>query len=319
MEKIRNSLEAMSFYTPRSKILSYQERRSTLEKLYQVIDMNSELIHQALKKDLGKSKFEAYIGEIDFVLNDIRHSLKNLKKWMRPKRVWTSLTLFPVRSYIYHEPLGKILIIGPWNYPFQLILTPLVGALAAGNTAVLKPSEVSEHTSVMLQKIISENFDPSVISIIEGGVEETTFLLEQNFDHIFFTGNAVVARMIMEKAAKNLTPVTLELGGKSPCLIFTEKLDLAAKRVVWGKFFNCGQTCVAPDYILISKEDKDTFVKYCDKWIRHFYGQNIKENEDYGRIINHRHFDRLNGYLGEDVQVLIGGECVRESNYIAQQ
>ncbi len=289
-------------------LLPLDKRVQILNKLHQTIDENSELICHALAKDLKKSQFESYVSEIDFVLSEIDYALKNIRKWARPKRVGTPLPFFPAKSYIYPTPLGKVLIIAPWNYPFMLSFSPLVGAVAAGNQVILKPSEVSAHTSSAIHKIITENFDQGIIAVCEGGVAETTELLDQKFDHIFYTGNGHVAKIVLEKASKHLTPVTLELGGKSPCLIFTaDKLDLAAKRVVWGKFFNCGQTCVAPDYILIPGNLKADFIASAIKWITHFYGNEPLDSADYGKIINQRHYARLDAVINAD-DVIFGNK-----------
>ena len=299
-----------SFFKTTEQI-SIERRIEILKNLKNVIQANEEAIKKALIKDLGRSEFEAYVGDIGYTLHEIDQHIKNIRKWTRPKKVRTSLLFFPAKSYILSRPLGKILIIGPWNYPFQLLIIPLIGAISAGNRAILKPSEISKETSQVVKKIISENFDPLEIRVIEGGVEETTFLLEQNFDHIFYTGNGAIGSIVMEKAAKNLTPVTLELGGKSPALVFTKNIDLAAKRVIWGKFFNTGQTCVAPDYVLISKEDKKEFIRLCKKWIEIFYGKDPLLSADYGAIINERHFSRLTNYL-EGAVILYGGNISKE-------
>lgn len=282
------------------------ERKRILRLLKSTIESYSEEIQVALNKDLGKSSFESYISEIDFVVHEIDTALKKLERWASPKKVPSSLAFFPVKSFIYPEPFGTVLIIGPWNYPFQLILAPLVGAISAGNCVIIKPSEVSSHTAQVLLRIFSQELS-SFVGCILGGVEETTELLNQKFDYIFYTGNAHVGQIVLEKAARFLTPVALELGGKSPCFVFNRNLDLTAKRVIWGKFFNAGQTCVAPDYVLIKKEDVNPFVLYCEKWLRHFYGIQIEKSPDYGKIINEKHFTRLESYL-EGQEILLGGD-----------
>ena len=232
----------------------YQNRIALLRKLKEVILSNKDKIYGALKKDLNKCEFEAYVSETGLLIKDIDFVVKKLKRWMRPNRIKTPLIHFPAKSYIYHEPYGTILIIAPWNYPLQLLISPLIGALSAGNTAIIKPSEIARNTSHVVAEIIGKHFDPEVVSVVEGSVQETTHLLNEHFDYIFYTGSAKVGKIVMENAARHLTPITLELGGKSPCLIFGDvDLDLAAKRIVWGKFFNNGQTCVSPDYVIIQK------------------------------------------------------------------
>lgn len=296
---------------------SYNSRIEVLTKLKELILLNSKEIEDALFKDLGKGRFESHISEIDFTISEINHLLKNLKRMMKPTRVKSPLVHFPSKSYIHKEPLGKILVISPWNYPFQLLLSPAVGALAAGNTVVLKPSEIASATSKVITKIINKNFRNDLIICIEGGVEETTLLLENKFDHIFYTGNSSVGRIVAGKAANFLTPVTLELGGKSPCFIFGDvDLNITAKRVVWGKFFNAGQTCVAPDYVIIEENLKEEFVKKCEKYIKSFYGKSPEKSKDFGRIINERHFDRLNKLIVKE-DLLIGGDSDRETKYIS--
>lgn len=305
---IQQVLEKQNLLITQRPLQSLDKREQTLRKLYQAIENNSESICMALAKDLKKSTFESYVSEIDFVLSEIRYALKKLRKWARPKRVGTPLPFFPAQSYVYPTPLGKVLIIAPWNYPFMLALSPLVGAIAAGNQAIVKPSELSVHTSAIIHKIITETFDQGLIAVCEGGVAETTELLEQRFDHIFYTGNGQVAKIILEKAARHLTPITLELGGKSPCLVFTrDRLDLAAKRVIWGKFFNCGQTCVAPDYILIPGGLKADFVASAERWIKRFYGNDPLQSDDYGKIINQRHYARLDSLINEG-DVILGNQ-----------
>lgn len=295
---------------------SHQARIEILTKLKNVIKDSSDEIESALKKDLGKGSFETYISEIDYVINEIDHISHKLSKWMKPKRVSSSLAFFPAKSFIHSEPFGTILVIAPWNYPFQLLFAPIVGALAAGNTIIAKPSEISGETSKVVAKIVNENFDPRLLKVIEGAVPETTELLEQRFDYIFYTGSGNVGKIILEKAAKNLTPVTLELGGKSPCAVYTDEIDLSAKRIVWGKYFNAGQTCVAPDYVIMPEEKIEEFVLSCKKWIEKFYGENTQQSGDYGRIINENHFERLESYLGE-CEVLVGGETDKASLYIS--
>lgn len=273
-------------------------------------------IIEALKEDLNKSEFESYATEIGIILEEINIIQRGLKKWAKPKRVKTPIKHFLSHSYIYTEPYGVALIISPWNYPFQLAFAPLIGAIAAGNSVILKPSEYSSKTSEVISRIIGEAFDEEYICVVEGGREESSELLKQKFDHIFFTGSTTVGRIVMEAAAKQLTPVTLELGGKSPCIVDREaNIELAAKRIVWGKYINAGQTCVAPDYLLVQEEIKEPLVRCMKKYIEDFYGENPIESQDYPRIINNRHFNRLSSFL-EKGNILIGGNRDEDNLYI---
>jgi len=317
MEDILKRLNSQRQSYKNGRLKSYSARVEVLEKLYKAIDSSRLDIKEALAKDLGKSSFESFISEVGFILSEIKHTKKKLKKWMKPKKVGTSIVYFPAKSEIHYEAYGNVLIIGPWNYPFQLVISPLIGALAAGNTAVLKPSELAPHTSAVMKRIIEENIDTSIISVIEGGVEETQFLLNQKFDYIFYTGGERVGKIIMEKASKFLTPVTLELGGKSPCIVMgNNDIETAAKRITWGKFFNTGQTCVAPDYILVDKKNREKLVSKIQDNITKFYSKNPQKSKDYGRIINDSHFNRLTSLI-EDDAILVGGDSDIESRYIA--
>lgn len=298
------------------KELSYNDRISVLEALEERIKELEPRIIDALKADLRKPRFESFLSEIDFCLHEIKTVKKKLKKWMKPRRVCSPLPFMPAKSRIHFEPYGQVLVIAPWNYPFQLAIVPLIGAIAAGNKVILKPSEVAPNTSSILNELISSALDSEIAAVVEGGVDETTELLNLKFDYIFYTGNGHVGRIIMAAAAKNLTPLTLELGGKSPAIVGTKNLDLAAKRIVWGKFFNAGQTCVAPDYVLLRKEDQDEFINSAKKYLVQFYGDNVKNSPDYGRIINERHFDRLNALVKKD-DVLIGGDVDKSDLYIS--
>ncbi len=282
------------------KTLSLESRKSSLSRLVEMIEENESLIFKALESDLGKSNFESFIGETGYVAGEARHAIKKLKKWMKKRRVSSPLLQFPARSYIQPEPLGVALIISPWNYPFQLLFSPLVGALAAGNTAILKPSEVAPATSKLTAELVPKYFREEQVAVVEGEIPETTTLLKMNFDYIFYTGNEFVGKIVMEAAAKNLTPVTLELGGKSPCGLFeVHNMELAVRRIVWGKYFNSGQTCVAPDYLLVKKGKAEEVAVLFKKIVEEFY-RDPKTSKDYGRIVNNRHFERLDSMLADE-------------------
>jgi len=293
-------------------------RIQQLEKLRDVIRRNERRIIEALNTDLHKSEFEAYSNEIGFVLDSIRTVTKKLKGWMKPVKVKSPLHLFPSKSYTLSEPYGTVLIIGPFNYPFQLLLEPLIGAMAAGNGAVLKPSESTPTVSAIIREMITETFDQAYIRVVEGEKETTSLLIHAKFDYIFFTGSVPVGRIVMEAAAKNLTPVTLELGGKSPVIVDkSANLDLAAKRIVWGKLINAGQTCIAPDYLLVHQEVAEALISLLKHYIKEFYGTDAQHNPDYGRIVNVRQVQRLAGLIERDQKLVIwGGKVVSEDLYI---
>ncbi len=314
---VKTILQAQRDFFASNATKNIQFRKEQLLKLKKLITDNEEAITEALHQDLRKHEFEAYGTEIGFVMVDIDKTLSKLKKWAKPRKVKTPPFHYVASSYIKPDPYGNTLIIGPWNYPLLLLLGPLVGAIAAGNTAVLKPSEYAIHTSKLLAKLLNETYDAQYIKVIEGAVEETQLLLNEKFDFVFFTGSTKVGRIVYQAAAKHLTPVALELGGKSPCIIDNDiHLDYAAKRVVWGKFVNVGQTCVAPDYLLIDKKIKDAFIAKEKFYIHKFFGENPQESESLGRIINELHFDRLAAYL-KDGDVIEGGQTDREDKYIA--
>jgi aldehyde dehydrogenase (NAD+) len=274
-------------------------------------------ICDALQADLGKPATEAFASEIGLPISELRLVRRNLHRWMRPERVRTSLAAFPGRSYVYREPLGVTLIIGAWNYPLQLLLLPLIGAIAAGNCAVLKPSELAPKASALVAKWLPKYLDRRAVQVVEGGVPETTALLDQSWDHIFFTGSGAVARIVMEAAARHLTPVTLELGGKSPCIVDSSAdLDTAAKRIVYGKFFNAGQTCVAPDYVLVHEEVHDSLVNRMVSAVREFYGDDPKQSRDFARIVDQRHHTRLTRLL-DGGDVVTGGVVDASERYVA--
>lgn len=292
-------------------------RIEQLDKLKNIILEYEDLIIDSLYKDLGKSPFESYSTEIGMVLSEISHAQKNIKNWSKVKKVKTPLTNFKAKSYIYPEPYGNVLIISPWNYPLQLTLAPLLGAIAAGNTALIKPSSSSLHTSNTIEKMINENFPEEFIHVINMDSKSADYLLDKKFDYIFYTGSVSVGKLIMGKASKHLTPITLELGGKSPCIVDKEgNIDIFAKRIVWGKFLNAGQTCVAPDYVYVHKDIKDKLIENIVKYIEYFYGKNIKDNDEYPRIINKKQFNRLISLIDEN-KLIYGGDSDLESLYIS--
>lgn len=300
------------FNSQKTKNLKF--RKMYLEKLKEVLLKNEELLYDSIYKDFGKSKFDTFTTEISFVLKDINYFLKNLNSLAKPKKVRTNLANQLGSSKIYPEPLGCTLVIGAWNYPYQLSLSPVVAALAAGNTCILKPSEIAENTMKAMAKIINENFPKDYFYVAEGGIEETTEILKLKFDKIFFTGSPKVGQIIYEAAAKHLTPVTLELGGKSPAIVTSSaNFEVAAKRIVWGKFLNAGQTCVAPDYILVDEKVKDSFLDSLQSYIQKFNYHS--ESENYTQIINQRNFDRLVNLIDQE-KVFFGGKTDAAKRYI---
>ena len=295
-------------YFKSGKTLSYKARRQTLLKLKDCIKKNEDAIFAALKEDLGKSPAESFMTEVGLFYDDIDYNLKKLKKHMKPKRCGSPLSIFPAKSHIIQNPYGLVLIISPWNYPFLLTLEPLADALAAGNCCVVKPSELSPATTGVMTKIIEETFPKELVSFVNGGADECKALLEEKFDYIFYTGNTTVGRYVMEKASAHLTPVTLELGGKSPVIVSkNSNLKLAARRVAFGKFMNAGQTCVAPDYVLVEKAVHDDFVKLLKEEIEKMYGSDPISNDIYGKIINKRHFDRICNLIDKN-KLVYGGK-----------
>ncbi len=297
---------------------SAEFRKAQLVKLKQAVQHHEAEIIEALYKDLRKSEFEAYATEVGFVLDSIGFMLKNLDEWMKPEPVKTSLHLMPAKSFILREPYGSVLIVGPFNYPFQLVMEPLIGAIIGGNCAIVKPSESAYHTAQIIRKIIESTFAPHYIRVVEGEKEETSALIHAPFDYIFFTGSVAVGKVVMKAASERLTPITLELGGKSPAIIdHTANLEVAAKRIVWGKFVNAGQTCVAPDYLLVHKDVKDRFIQLLSKTITEFFGKDRQSTPDYGRIINARQFNRLEQLLQkESSQIVFGGKVDANDLYI---
>ncbi|WP_051614329.1 aldehyde dehydrogenase family protein [Acholeplasma equifetale] len=284
----------------------YQERKNYLEKLKKSIKNHENDIKKALYDDLGKSKQESYMTEIGVVLSEISYMIKNLKKWMKPKRIKATLTTFPSKSYLFPEPYGKVLIMAPWNYPFQLVFAPLVGAIAAGNLVVVKPSEYAPHTEKIVKTIINEVFENNTVEVVSGDRVISNRLLDERFDYIFFTGSEKVGKIVMEKASKHLTPLTLELGGKSPAIVINQKdLRLAAKRIAFGKLINAGQTCIAPDYLLIEETLVNDFIKYFDEAVKSFYIDPIF-SFDYPKIITDTHYQRLLKLM-ENQEIIYGG------------
>lgn len=294
-------------------------RRKQLKNLKKAINQHEKQLLAALHLDLGKNKVEAYATEIGMVLKSISSARKEIHKWAKTKQVNTPLYLFPAKSYIKREPLGTVLIIGPFNYPVQLVFEPLIGAIAAGNTAIVKPSELTPNVSNVIAKIIEDAFEEAYITTVEGGIDETQTLLNLPFDYMFFTGSEKVGKIVCEAASKHLTPVTLELGGKSPVIIDeTANLKVASERIAMGKFTNAGQTCVAPDYIVIQKSVQDEFIQALRKTIEEFYGKDPENSPDFGRIVNHKHFARLQHLLQDSTgDIVIGGEVNAESRYVA--
>jgi acyl-CoA reductase-like NAD-dependent aldehyde dehydrogenase len=303
------------FHSGRTRDVGF--RIEMLKKLRRLIVDNEGAIMEALNKDLGKSDFEAYGTEVGFVLAELDHTLKYIKKWAKPKKVGTSMFHAIGSSHVYNDPYGVVLIVGPWNYPFQLVIAPLIGAIAAGNCSVVKPSEIAENTGRLVERLINEYFDSGYIRAVFGGIEQSKALLEEKFDYIFFTGGTAIGKIYYQAAARHLTPVTLELGGKSPCIVDKKiHLEYSSKRIVWGKYTNAGQTCVAPDYLLVHSSMKARLLDRMKKHITDFFGDDPQKSPDYGRIISDRHFTRLKGYL-DGANVLAGGQTDSDDRYIA--
>ncbi|HBX67361.1 MAG TPA: aldehyde dehydrogenase family protein, partial [Balneolaceae bacterium] len=288
-----------------------------LETLKKMLTQHEQEFNQAVYNDFKKPELEMYATEIGILYNEISYVLKKLKKWTKPQKVSGSWVNFPSKNYTVAEPYGSVLIIAPWNYPVQLALLPVVGAIAAGNTVVIKPSELTPNTSRALKEIVGKWFKEEFVAVVEGGVETNKELLAQDFDYIFFTGSTRVGKLVMEAAAKNLTPVTLELGGKSPCIVDeSADLETAARRIAWGKFVNAGQTCVAPDYLLVQSSIEKKFLENFENAVTEFYGNDPKKSPDYPRIVNEDHFNRLVGYL-DDGKVFLGGDTDSNGSYIS--
>jgi len=318
MEDINLIFKNQKEFFESGKTINVDYRIKNLKKLNDIIKKNEDKILNELKKDLGKSNFEGYVTEVGILYDDINFHIKNVKKWSSEEKRKSPIVYYPSKSYIYKEPYGVTLIIGPFNYPFQLVIAPLIGAISAGNTAIIKPSENSRNIALLLEKLINENFPEGYLRVVNplGGKETVSLLLDKPFDYIFFTGSVRVGKLVMQKAAQHLTPVTLELGGKSPCIVDSDaKLKLAAKRIVWGKFLNAGQTCVAPDYLCVHKSVKDELLKLIINEIRIQFGENVRNSEDYPRIVNKSSLERLSGYLN-DGKIYYGGNIDEDNLYM---
>lgn len=314
--KIKNVVNQQRKFFQTGATLPVKFRVEALKKLKANILANEKEIAAAIKADLGKSETEAFMCEIGLVITEISYMLKHVRKFAKDKTVSTPLSNFPAHSFVKSSPYGNVLIMSPWNYPFLLTLDPLVDAISAGNTVVVKPSAYSPATSAAIEKVLQETFAPEYVAVVTGGRAENACLLEQKFDYIFFTGSQAVGREVLRHAAEFLTPCTLELGGKSPCIIDSSaKIKLAATRLVWGKYLNCGQTCVAPDYVLCHSSVKDQFIKAMAAEIKAQFGQDPLANKDYGKIINQKHFERVSGLINKD-KVAVGGRVNAETQQI---
>ena len=310
---IEQIVDAQRKFFATNKTFDIKFRLEALDKLKASVKKHETDLLEAIHKDLGKSATESYMCEVGLLLEKITYTRKHLRSWTRTRRKCTPLTNFHAKSMIVQEPYGVLLIMSPWNYPVLLTLEPLIGAIAAGNCAVVKPSAYSPKTSAVMQKLISETFDPEYVAVVTGGRAENADLLEQKFDYIFFTGGVTIGKLVMEKASKHLTPVTLELGGKSPCIIDnTANLRIAARRITFGKFLNCGQTCIAPDYVLVEKSVHDEFIKLLKEETIKMYGEDIFANKDYGKMVNQKHFDRVSGLIAKE-KVVYGGRLKAET------
>lgn len=316
-ESIREVVERQREYYRSGATKDPKHRMRMLKGLHSLIRKEEGFILDALRKDMNKPPLEAYASEIAITINEIGLALRKLQSWARPRRVMTALPLLPSSCFTLPEPLGVALVIAPWNYPFMLAMVPAVSAIAAGNCVLIKPSEISSHTSKALEELISRNLDPGWVSVVTGGPDVARELLDSRFDHIFFTGGSRVARMVMEAASRTLTPVTLELGGKNPCIVDRDiVIPYAARRIAWAKFFNAGQTCVAPDYLLVDRKIRGAFVDSLKSTITRFYGTDPRKSPYYARIVSRAHFDRLHAYL-EQGNIITGGNALAQELYIA--
>ncbi|SFG06100.1 aldehyde dehydrogenase [Pontibacter chinhatensis] len=317
LQQVRSLLQKQRAFFASGHTLNLEFRLERLRELQQAILQHEQELLDAMYADFRKPQVEAYATEIGFIELELKLVLKNLSSWVKPQRVKESLLNFPSRSYIHSDPYGITLIIAPWNYPFQLLLAPLIGAMAAGNCAIVKPSELTPNTSAVVARMLRAHFNEAYVAAVEGGVSTTQHLLQQRFDYIFFTGSTKVGKIVMRAAAEHLTPVTLELGGKSPAIV-TEDADLglAARRIAWGKFMNAGQTCIAPDYLLVQESIKEDLIQHIIQYIEQFYGQDPQQSPDFARIINETHFNRLSSYLTNGV-LRTGGVTDAATRYIA--
>ncbi|WP_332649629.1 aldehyde dehydrogenase [Lysinibacillus sp. 54212] len=318
IQDVENMIEEQRGFYFSSATKDANFRKQQLLKLKAAIKKYESKVIEALKLDLNKSEFEAYATEVGIVLDSISYMVANIDKWMEPEVVKTPIQFQPGKSFIVREPYGVVLIIGPFNYPFQLVMEPLIGAIIGGNTAIVKPSEASVNTAEIIKTILEETFEPHYVRVVQGEKEEVTALIHAPFDYIFFTGSVAVGKIVAKAAAERLTPHTLELGGKSPAIVdHTANLEVAAKRIAWGKFSNAGQTCVAPDYVLVHKSVYKDFVDLLKKTIISFYGKDIHKSVDFGRIINERQFDRLQSIIKiESANITFGGSTVKEDLFI---
>lgn len=313
----KHLLTQQKSYVTKGATAALNFRLQQLKKLKALIKENEQKVVKALQNDLAKPEQESFVSEIAIIYEEIKHTTTNLAHWMKRQRKSSPLSLFPAKSEIIYEPFGSTLIIAPWNYPFQLNISPLIASMAAGNAAVLKPSEVTPHTQELITELINSNFDSEYIHAIGGGIPESEELLKLPFDFIFFTGSTNVGKIVMKAAAENLTPVCLELGGKSPCIVDDNiDLEVAARRIVWGKFYNAGQTCVAPDYIYIKSSIKEKFLNLTQKYITEFFGENPQASSDYARIVNQKNFQRLQKMVLID-KIFLGGQTDEASLYFS--
>lgn len=316
-DQISDIIEKQNSFFNSHQTLDPEFRKSQLIKLKEVIKTNEKEIEKALMADLGKCEFEAFSSEIGWVIHELTLHIKNLKKWSKPKKTSYSLIAFPSAGYIYNQPHGKILIIGPFNYPFMLVFMPLIGAISAGNVVLVKPSEFAPHTSAIIAKITAAVFNPAHVSVVQGGLETNQELLSKRWDKIFFTGSTRVGKIVMQAAAKYLTPVVLELGGKNPVVVDRDaNLKIAARRIIWGKLLNAGQTCVAPDYLFVHKEVKEDLLVLMKDAIKQFFTENVEENTDYPKIINETAVSRLKGLIA-DSTVYCGGNINQKTKHFA--
>jgi aldehyde dehydrogenase (NAD+) len=317
MKEISDIIEKQKVFFKEGRLQEISFRKEMLKKLQASILKYSNAIDEALKKDLGKSIFESYATETGLIIEETDFHMRHLSSWTKSRKVKSPWVHFISKSCIYPEPLGRVLIFGTWNYPIQINLMPLIGAISAGNCAMIKPSEFTPYSSELLEKIIGDIFPEEFVSVVQGGIEESQILLSQKFDMIFFTGSTKTGRIILQQAAKYITPVCLELGGKSPCIVDeSANIELAAKRIIWGKFINAGQTCIAPDYIYVQRNVKDKLIKKMLECILQFFGQDPSQSADYGRIINQSNLNRLAALLSNG-KIVTGGKIKSEELYFS--